>query len=256
MKLLLTADLHFRIHWFRWLIEQATGFDLVCIAGDLLDMFKSETGLEQAREVRTLIRELADIVPVAVCSGNHDNAGRLVSHDRASLYEWFVDLGTHPNIITDGSTRKLENLIVTTVPYHCSRQEKSIWLDSRFHDSQTNRRCRGSFFITFRPKLGGVPAERNLEAAELLAAYRPDYFVSGHDHAFPYTSGQSWKQKLDEVSLLVPGQLLRAPIPNYITLDTESGEISWHTASETILLETGTSRFGRNIRLHSGSSGS
>ena len=34
MKLLITADLHFRIHWFRWLIEQAPDFDLVCFAGD------------------------------------------------------------------------------------------------------------------------------------------------------------------------------------------------------------------------------
>jgi uncharacterized protein len=74
MKLLLTADLHFRLHWFRWLIEQAPSYDLVCIAGDLLDMFRSETPLEQAREVRTLIQELADLAPVAVCCGNHDNA--------------------------------------------------------------------------------------------------------------------------------------------------------------------------------------
>jgi hypothetical protein len=37
------ADLHFRLHWFRWLIEQAPDFDLVCIAGDLLDLFKFET---------------------------------------------------------------------------------------------------------------------------------------------------------------------------------------------------------------------
>jgi hypothetical protein len=132
MNLLLTGDLHFRLHWFRWLIEQAPDFDLVCIAGDLLDMFRSETRMEQAREIRTLVKELADIVPVALCSGNHDNAGRLVSHDRASVYEWFIDLGTHRNIITDGSTRKLENLIVTTIPYHCSRQEKSIWLDRGF----------------------------------------------------------------------------------------------------------------------------
>jgi predicted MPP superfamily phosphohydrolase len=127
MKLLLTADLHFRLHWFRWLIDQTPGFDLICIAGDLLDIFRSETRVEQAREIRILVKELADIVPVAFCSGNHDNAGRLVLHDRASVYEWFIDLGTHRNIITDGSTRKLENLIVTTIPYHCSQQEKSIW---------------------------------------------------------------------------------------------------------------------------------
>ena len=69
MKLLLTADLHYRLHWFRWLIEQAPSYDLVCIAGDLLDMFEVESTKEQAREVRRLIRKLADIVPVAVCSG-------------------------------------------------------------------------------------------------------------------------------------------------------------------------------------------
>ena len=63
--------------------------DLVCIAGDLLDMFNSETRMEQAREITRLVRELADLVPVAVCSGNHDNAGRLASNDRASVYEWF-----------------------------------------------------------------------------------------------------------------------------------------------------------------------
>jgi predicted MPP superfamily phosphohydrolase len=97
MKILLTVDLHFRIDWFRWLIEQAPGYDLVCIAGDLLDMF-GESTKEQARQVSMLIRELADIVPVAVCSGNHDNAGGLVSHDRASLYRWFIELGTHRSL--------------------------------------------------------------------------------------------------------------------------------------------------------------
>jgi hypothetical protein len=166
-NLLITADLHFRLHWFRWLIEQAPEFDLVCIAGDLLDMFKSETRLEQARQVRTLIRELADIVPVALCSGNHDNAGRFVSHDRALVYGWFIDLGTHRNIITDGSTRKLENLIVTAVPYHCSRQEKSIWLD-RGSTIRKQPGCRGSFFITFRPKQAQVSAVRNRKPQNFL----------------------------------------------------------------------------------------
>jgi hypothetical protein len=37
--------------------------------------------------------------------------------------------------------------------------------------------------------------------------------------------------------LLVPGQLLKAPFPNYIKLDTESGELSWYAASETWIPE-------------------
>jgi Calcineurin-like phosphoesterase len=167
MKVLLTADLHFRLDWFRWLIEQAPNYDLVCIVGDLLDMFEVKSTREQAREVTGLIKRLADIVPVAVCSGNHDNAGGLVSHDRASLYKWLVDLGAHPNIITDGAIRKLEDLILTTIPYHCSKEEKSIWLDRGL----TIRRQTGKpwmVLLTFRPRLGRELAARNRKP--------PDFF--------------------------------------------------------------------------------
>jgi Icc-related predicted phosphoesterase len=82
MKLLITADLHFRISLVSLVDRTAPDFNLICIAGGLLDMFRSEPRMEQAHETTRLVRELADIVPVADCSGNHDNAGRLVSHDR------------------------------------------------------------------------------------------------------------------------------------------------------------------------------
>jgi len=39
--------------------------------------------------------------------------------------------------------------------------------------------------------------------------------------------------------LLVPGQLLSAPLPNRIKLNTETGELSWHTTSETWIPEDG-----------------
>jgi hypothetical protein len=46
-------------------------------------------------------------------------------------------------------------------------------------------------------------------------------------------------QKLGESSLLVPGQSLSAPLPNHIKLNTESGELIWHTASDTWMREDG-----------------
>jgi hypothetical protein len=172
---------------------------------------------------------LADIVPVAICSGNHDNAGRLVAHDRASVYRWFIELGAHPKIVTDGTTQKLENIILTTIPYHCSKKEKSIWLDRGL----TIRKQTGMPWMVLHhvpAKSGpGVSGEES-EAADLLSTYQPDYFVSGHDHSFPYVFGQSWRQK-------VPGQLLPAPYPNYITLNTITGESSWHTDRETGMSE-------------------
>src|SRR5262245_65286241 len=118
MKMLITAYLHFRQHWFRWLIEQCASYDLICIAGDQLDMFSGEPRIGQAREVRRWIHELAKVTRVAICSGNHDNAGRQISADRAPVYEWLVALGKEPKIITDGMTEVVDDLIVTTVPYH------------------------------------------------------------------------------------------------------------------------------------------
>ena len=79
------------------------------------------------------------------------------------------------------------------------------------------------------PKTGSGVSGEESEAAALLLAYRPDYFVSGHDHAFPYKTGQSWNQKMGEVCALVPGQLMSAPYPNHIKADTDSGKSSWHT---------------------------
>jgi DNA repair exonuclease SbcCD nuclease subunit len=125
MKILITAGLHDREQWFR-LLSRAPECDLLCIAGDLLDMFNAEPRVMQARTVSRSIRELAKVTRVAICSGNHDNAGRQITADRAPVYEWLYELGKEPGIIADGSTEVLNDLIVTTVPYHCNREGKSV----------------------------------------------------------------------------------------------------------------------------------
>jgi hypothetical protein len=77
------------------------------------------------------------------------------------------------------------------------------------------------------------------EAAELLQAYRPEYFVSGHRHQFPYFAGRNWAQTINGVWVLVPGQLLAAPFPNHIVHDTGSGKLSWETSSQEWIPEGG-----------------
>jgi Icc-related predicted phosphoesterase len=238
MKILITADLHYREHWLRWLIEQGANYDLICIAGDLLDMFKGEPRMEQARGVSRLLRELATVTRVAVCSGNHDNAGRQVNADRAPVYEWFHALRSEPNMITDGVTRVVGDLVVTTVPYHCSREQKSIWLER----GAVIRKQRGSRWLVLHhvPPGGQAAASgEEAEAAAILMTYRPDFFVCGHTHAYPYLAGNSWAQKIGGADVIVPGQLLRAPFPNHIVLDTESGRASWETSSKVWVPEDG-----------------
>jgi Icc-related predicted phosphoesterase len=40
MEILLLADLHGIAPWYRWVRTEAHQFDLVCIAGNLIDMFR------------------------------------------------------------------------------------------------------------------------------------------------------------------------------------------------------------------------
>ena len=237
MKILITADLHHREQWFR-LLSRAAEWDLVCIAGDLLDMFNAEARIMQARTVSRWIRELAKVTRVALCSGNHDNAGRQISADRAPVYEWLYELGKDSRIITDGSTEVLDDLILTTVPYHCSREQKSVWLD-RGASIRLQRRLPWLVLHHIPPIAYPGSTREETEAAELLLAYRPDYFVSGHSHQFPYFPGSSWRQIVNGVNVLVPGQLLSAPFPNQIVLNTESKEAAWETSSREWIPEDG-----------------
>jgi Icc-related predicted phosphoesterase len=154
MKLLITADLHFRIHWFRWLIEQAPDVDLICIAGDLLDLFKSETRLEQARETTRLVRELAMLFrsqfAPAIMTMLADSFPMIGRRSTGGSSNWI-------RIRTSSPMVQRENLILTTVPYHCSRQEKSIWLDR----GSTIRRQTGKPWIV----LHHVPPKTTLSAS-------------------------------------------------------------------------------------------
>jgi len=238
MNILVTADLHYREPWFRWLIDQGASYDLICIAGDLLDMFKGELRMDQTREVSRWIRELATLTRVTVCSGNHDNVGRQVTADRAPVYEWFLALLSSPKITTDGATKVIDDLIITTVPYHCPREQKSILLDrGDVIRKQSGRRWMVLHHVPPNFHEGASGEER--EAAALLITYQPDFFVSGHIHSYPYLAGNSWAQKIAGANVLVPGQLLRAPFPNHIVLDTERGRASWHTSSHVWIPEDG-----------------
>jgi hypothetical protein len=64
--------------------------------------------------------------------------------------------------------------------------------------------------------------------------------------------GSSWAQRIDGVNVLVPGQLLSAPFPNHITLNTESGEMGWETSSQESIPEDGFATLRAEVFVWSG----
>ena len=225
--ILITADLHYRKKWFEWLIRQASGFEAVFIAGDFLDMFVTEPRTAQAREVQSWLRRLSEATKVAICSGNHDSAGKQVTWDRAPVYQWLAELGKVTNIITDGCTRLLDDTIITTVPYHCSPPQKAIWLDRGASLRKSHLEQKWIVLHHVPPPLRPSPTAEEMEALDLVKTYRPDFFISGHIHDLPYQVGNTWRKNIGETTIIMPGQLLDSPIPNHAILELPSGQGRW-----------------------------
>ena len=234
MKVLITTDLHYRAAWFEWLIREASHFDAVFVAGDFLDIFIAEPRAAQAGEVQRWLRRLAEVTKVAVCSGNHDNAGRQVIRDRAPVYEWLAELGRIPNIITDGCTRLVDSGIITTVPYYCTKGQKAVWLDRGVSLRRSRPESKWVVLHHVPPPLRAGPMGEEIEAGELLNTYQPDFFISGHIHNLPYQPGNSWRKQVNRTLVIIPGKQPTASFPNHVILEFPNCEGRWITSRETL----------------------
>lgn len=234
MKVLITVDLHYCPSWFEWLIRESIRFDAVFIAGDFLDIFISEPATAQATVVQRWLRRLSETTRVAICSGNHDNAGRQVARDRAPVYQWFAELGDMQHITTDGCTQVIEDIIVTTVPYYCTLAQKSIWLDRGVSLRKSRPERIWVVLHHVPPPLRSAPMGEEIEAGAILNRCQPDYFISGHIHALPYRPGNSWRTMIGKTCVLTPGQLPGASFPNHVILDLATGRGEWVTSREIV----------------------
>jgi hypothetical protein len=63
--------------------------------------------------------------------------------------------------------------------------------------------------------------------------------LCGHTQAYPLSYRKQLGAQDRGVNVLVLGQLLRAPFPNNVVLDSESGKARWQTLSQEWIAEDG-----------------
>ncbi|GAA2120317.1 metallophosphoesterase [Nocardioides bigeumensis] len=73
------ADLHYALRQYDWLCEAAADFDLVVIAGDLLDLRSVVPIPAQSVAIAAQLGRLGQRRTTVACSGNHDIGGRAAS---------------------------------------------------------------------------------------------------------------------------------------------------------------------------------
>lgn len=219
MKVLLTADLHNRHDWYRWLLTQAKEYDLVCIAGDLLDMFGTdEQGQIDHLRGTWLPAMTATGTPIALCSGNHDQG----------MITWLNYVGRPELVVGDGCTQLLtlgsgDPLIVTTCPYYRTFNVRDSVLIGLWEEGARLRDETQSPWLVLHHE--PLPPNSSYIAthwlSQRLQQYRPTYVLSGHLHDMDEFAGRRWGAWLFNA-----GQRLDAPRPNHLILDTGKNTIT------------------------------
>lgn len=236
MRILVVSDLHSSLRQFDWLCHRAPDYDLVVIAGDMLDLGGHADLDTQIVVVEKYLHRLSAMATVAACSGNHDLDVEEAGERRA---EWLGLLGGN-TLHVDGQSFFLGDTLFSICPWWDGpASERRV---SAFLDAEATKRTlrwvwlyhappdRTRIYLTGKGHIG----DRLLPV--LMERHRPDLVFCGHVHNSPFLKGGSWCDRVKETWVFNPGRQM-ASEPSAIVLDLETMEATWES---TMDIETQT----------------
>jgi Icc-related predicted phosphoesterase len=244
VKILVVADVHYALPQFDWLVEAAPGYDLVILAGDLLDTNSLVDAGTQIVVVLKYLQRLRQITQVIVCSGNHDldEAGP----DGEKHASW-MRAAKRMAVSGDGDSLFVGEMLVTICP----------WWDGPLTQEGIGRQLEQASKLATGPWLWVYHApppdspvswsgQRYYGDQALLGwvvQYAPDFVVGGHVHEAPFARNGSWVDRIGDTWLFNAGRQIGV-VPTTISIDTEAREAAWFSleGAESVKLDLPLSR--------------
>ncbi len=230
MNLLVVSDIHYSLPQYDWLVEASRDFDLVVIAGDLLELGSPVDPDTQASVVGQYFRRICGQVPMVVCSGNHD---LIEDCDGVRSAEWLEDLGI-PGLTVDHGCYEAEDFRILSFPWWESEEERDRiehWLAS--HSLSREKDPRPVFWVHHAPPRGAKTSwngKRDLGDGTLVTwieTYAPDLVFSGHVHNAPYYEPEgSWIDRIGPTVVINGGRQIGEK-PATVELEVADGTVTW-----------------------------
>ncbi|MFO1067054.1 MAG: metallophosphoesterase [Geminicoccaceae bacterium] len=227
MKVLVVADIHYSLRQFDWLLQQGPRYDVVIIAGDLLDLAAHVDMDTQVVVVNKYLAKLATLVPVVVSSGNHDLDSRDAAGERVAA--WMQDL-RYEGISIDGDHVRLPGALITVCPWWDGPIAREA-LEKLLRE--THRPEDGPWIWIHHGPPSGSPVSWTGKAdagdsnlTELIGRWGPDFVLSGHIHDSPFRRGGSWVDRVGRAWVFNPGRQI-GPYPAFIELDLAARTATW-----------------------------
>jgi Icc-related predicted phosphoesterase len=230
MQLLLVSDLHYTLPHFDWVLDHAAEFDVVVLAGDLLDISSLVSLDSQIVVMRTYLRKIAAITPVVVCSGNHDLTARNAHGEKAAPWLEAVD---DAGVFGDWDTLDRAGVRFSVFPWWdgpLTREDVGATVAA----DRIDRPARWIWAYHFPPD--DVPVSwigsRHIGDSDLngwIAEQQPDLVLCGHIHDAPFRDDGSWISRIGASWVLNAGRST-GPVPAHAIVDLAGGRASWWSA--------------------------
>jgi Icc-related predicted phosphoesterase len=227
MKILVVSDLHFGLGQFDWVVQEASRYDVVIIAGDLLDIAGHLDLDSQITVVVKYLRLISDKTRLLVCSGNHDGDEKNPAEEYVARWLQRVRAG---GLVVDGAGIDLDGLRISVCPWWDGPASREAMQEFLRRESALAPRMW--LWVHHAPPDGlGVSWTGRAHAGDAFLAgtiheLRPAFVVSGHIHNSPFRAGGAWASRLGDTWVFNAGRQLGVP-PAYIELDLAERSARW-----------------------------
>lgn len=198
---------------FEWVERQAERFDLVVIAGDLLQLAYTCEKKEQIAQVLLILNRIRQHCPLLVSSGNHDGDTRNPAGEeyaawinslkqdldigngkfRFTLCDWWNGPQTREQMLAQIESQQPDPDVVWIWIHHAPpRGSKTAW---------TIKGDAGDPYLL-----------------KLIGKYKPTYVLSGHVHSAPFYPQGDWCERIGRSWVFNPGKQI-GDVPAHIEID-------------------------------------
>lgn len=225
MRLLLVADLHYRLPHLDWVAGVAADYDAVVLAGDHVDIASPVSVEVQIAALKVGMSDLATRSHLVVCSGNHDLNTRNASGEKTA--DWLAPL-REVGAAVDGDTVDIDGVVVTVLGWWDGPAAQAE-LEAQLAAVATGG--RPWIWVYHSPPHGPLAwtGSRHFGdpvIAEWIERWRPTAVLMGHIHQAPFTPEGGWIDRLGETWLFNAGKQI-GPVPAHIELDLDAGTARW-----------------------------
>ncbi len=229
MKILVAADLHYRLKQFDWLASQASHCDAMIIAGDMLDIGSYLDLNVQIIVIQKCLKKISAQIPLLVCSGNHD--GNEKNNADEFIAPWIQDL-REQQLHVDGDNVFFGTTLFTIFPWWDGDVTKQEITEQVNQASQLE--CDKWIWVYHGPpdqSLTSWTGKRfigDLELNKWIKQYQPDAVFTGHIHESPFMPDGGWADQIGKTWVFNAGSYM-GDIPSHIVIDLETMRVNWYS---------------------------